>query len=611
MTPKDDTARGWATAWLTPPRVIVAGAISVLVVLGVEYTRWSGSPDIAPLAPPADAARANPEAAAPGTAGTAETVRADRYMIAAANPHAAEAGRLILAEGGTAVDAAIAAQAVLGVVEPQSSGIGGGGFLVHFHAATGRVTAYDGRETAPAATRPSQFLDAQGEPLGFFEAVTSGLSVGVPGLVAMLELAHADHGRLPWWRLFAPAIGLAEEGFQVSPRLNRLLAGDRFLRDDPGARALYYDLDGQALAVGAILRNPHLAGVYGRIAKGGAGALRTGPVAEAIVAAVTARGGAMTLADLQDYRAVRRDPVCAPYRRWRVCGMPPPTSGGTTVLQMLGLLERFDLAALAPGRDGALPVSAAHLLAEAGRVAFADRNAYLGDPDFVDVPVGYLLAPDYLAGRAAMISTRDVATDVGPGLGDGGAPATPPDGGETTHLSVVDAEGNAVALTSSIENAFGARILVEGFLLNNQLTDFDFRPTRNGRPVANRAEAGKRPRSSMAPTIVLDARGRPRLVTGSPGGSRIIGYVAKSIVAALDWDLPPGRIVALPHVTNRGRVTTVERDTGLAARAEVLRALGHEVRVAPMTSGVHLIDLGGESLAGAADPRREGVVLGE
>ena len=531
-------------------------------------------------------------------------------MVAAANPLAAQAGLEILRAGGSAVDAAIAASLVLNLVEPQSSGIGGGAFLLHYDGRSGDIAAYDGRETAPAAATPQLFLRPDGEPMDFWEAVVGGRSVGVPGLVRMFELAHAAHGRLPWARLFAPAIRLAEEGFAVSPRLHALIAGDDYLMTDPAAAAYFHDPSGAPLAVGTRLHNPAFAETLRLLARDGADAFYTGPVAEAIVAAVhgAARNpGQLSLADLAGYTAKKRAPVCAPYRTWRVCGMPPPTSGGVAVLQILGILEGFDLPALAP--DSA---AAWHLIAEASRLAFADRNRFLADADFEPVPVGDLLDPAYLARRRALISPDASLGEAQPGLPtqNGAMPVqhAPP---STSHLSVVDADGNAVSMTASIESAFGARLMAAGFMLNNELTDFSFRPEADGRPVANRVAPGKRPRSSMSPTLVLDARGKLALAVGSPGGSRIIGYVVKSLVAALDWGLDIQAAIDLPNVVNRNGATDVEEGEASSALAAGLAALGHEVTVRPLTSGLHGIAVAADGLTGGADPRREGVALGD
>ena len=561
------------------------------------------APDSDPRAAP-EAATSEPQAQALRSA-----VPAQRHMIAAANPHAAEAGREILRAGGSAVDAAIAAQLVLTLVEPQSSGIGGGGFLLHYRAEDGGVAAYDGRETAPAAATPELFLNAEGRPMGFWEAVVGGRSVGVPGLLRMLELAHQDHGRLPWAFLFEPAIRLAESGFEVSPRLHGLVAKDRFLARQAAARDYFYDAEGQALAVGSLRRNEALAGVLRLVAWGGTEAFYEGAVAEAIVETVrgAANPGDMSLEDLSGYQAKRRDALCRPYRQWQVCGMPPPTSGGVAVLQILGLLERFDLAALGP--NGA---DAAHLIAEAGRLAFADRNQFLADDDFVAVPLDALLDRAYLARRSALITLDERLGKAEPGLSsESAAMPTQDDPPSTSHLVVVDGKGNAVSMTSSIESAFGARHMVRGFLLNNELTDFSFRPEAGGRPVANRVEPGKRPRSSMAPVIVLDQDGRFLLALGSPGGSRIIGYVARALIAALDWQLDPSAVAGLPHVVNRNGATDIEFGSALQVVAPALRAKGHDLRFREMTSGIHAVAVTPRGLEGGADPRREGVALGD
>lgn len=524
----------------------------------------------------------------PATGFTArQSVPAARHMVAAAHPLAAEAGREILRAGGSAVDAAIAAQLVLGLVEPQSSGLGGGGFLLHYQAESGAVTSFDGRETAPAAARPDRFLASGGTRLGFLDAVLDARSVGVPGLMPMLELVHARHGRLPWARLFDPALRLAENGFPVGSRLHELLAEDRFLGNDPAAALLYYP-GGAPLPAGAILRNRAYADTLRALARDPA-ALQKGAIADDIVRAV---GGDLTTADLARYRAVERPPVCRPYRLWVVCAMGPPSSGGVAVLQILGLLEAHDLAAMAPLSPGF-----AHLFAEAGKLAYADRARWLGDPDVVAVPVAGLLAPDYLRARARLIDPAGAMARA-----SAGEPGTP----NTTHLSVVDGAGNAVALTSSIEYLFGAHRMVRGFLLNNELTDFSFAPEG-----PNRVEAGKRPRSSMAPTIVLDRQGRLVATLGSPGGSWIIPYVAETLVGLLDWRLDPQSAIDLPHLGSRGGAVELEQGTAAAALKPALEALGHEVTIDDMTSGLHAIVIRDGVLWGGADGRREGAVLGD
>lgn len=567
---------------------------------------------IALPAPPARAQPA-PEAASGWTARPA--VHAQRGIVATANAHATDAAHAVLARGGSAVDAAIAAQLVLGLVEPQSSGIGGGAFLLVHDARSRRLRAYDGRETAPASARPDRFLDAEGRPLAFHDAVAGGRSVGVPGLLRMLELAHRAHGRRPWAELFEPAIALAEAGFAVSPRLATLVASDPLIAASPSARAYFHDADGRPIEAGARLRNPAYAATLRAIAAGGADAFHRGPIARDIVATVRSAPrapGDLTEEDLAGYRAIVREPVCGSYRGLRVCGMPAPSSGGTTVLAILGLVEPYDLASMGPASFWSV-----HFLAEAGRLAYADRDAYVGDPAFVDVPAG-LTDPAYLRERGGAIrATASIGR---------AAPGTPPgfdarrvaaldDALElpsTSHLSIVDAAGNAVAMTTTIEDAFGSRLMTPGgFLLNNQLTDFSFRPVVDGRPVANRVEPGKRPRSSMAPTIVYDASGRVRYVAGSPGGGAIIHYVAKTLVAMIDWKLDPQAAVALPNFGSRNGPTELERDTPVAELAPKLAAIGHPTSVVPLTSGLNVLARTPSGWSGGTDPRREGSVRGD
>ncbi|MEK9754639.1 MAG: gamma-glutamyltransferase, partial [Rhodospirillaceae bacterium] len=499
------------------------------------------------------------------------------------------------------------------LVEPQSSGIGGGAFMLHLDAASGKLSSYDGRETAPRGARPGMFLDG-GEPMKFMQAATGGTAVGVPGAVRMLELAHARHGRLPWKRLFEPAIELAERGFAMSPRLARLLARERVLRATPAAKGVYYTKEGETKPAGSLILNSALAKTLRAIADVGADAFYRGAVAGGIVETVQrapSHPGTLGYADLAAYRAIERAPVCRPYRKWKVCGMGPPSSGGLAVAQTLAMLERFDLAALKP-----ISPEAVHLIAEAEALAFADRDAYVADADFVPVPIDGMLAPDYLAARAALIDPKRAGPKREPGRPAGSEAALAPEPGgdkglSTTHFAIVDGAGNAVSMTSSIETVFGSRLMTGGFILNNQLTDFSFRPSVDGRPVANSVAPAKRPRSSMAPTIVLDGHGRLVMAVGSPGGSRIIGFVVKALVAALDWNLPLQQAVDLPNFLSRNGGAELEDgafDPGLKA---ALEARSHTVKTFALQSGLHAVRVVPGGLEGGADKRREGVVLAE
>ena len=537
-------------------------------------------------------------------------VVATRHMVVAANPLASDAGLEILRAGGSALDAAVAVQMVLGLVEPQSSGIGGGAFLLHWSARERRVRSYDGRETAPAAAAENRFLDSSGQPLARRPAIESGRSVGVPGAVRMLELAQRRHGRLPWKRLFEPAIRLAESGFPMSPRLNRLLEMESALRNDPAARTLYYDGD-RAKPVGTRIVNRDYAATLRAIARSGAGALHSGPIAQDIVQAVRshAQPGDVTLEDLAQYRALERAPLCGPYRTFRICSMAPPSAGGIAVLQILGVLERTPFARAAPNSADAV-----HYFSEAGRLAYADRLRYVADPAFVPQPVAGLLSPAYLDQRARLVGERSMGR---------AQPGTPVagwrprgDGVETeiagtTHFSIVDRRGDAVAMTTTIEDAFGSRIMARGFLLNNQLTDFTFAPQSEGRLVANRVEPRKRPRSSMTPVLVFDADDSLRMVGGSPGGVAIINYVAKALVATLDWKLDVQAAASLPNFGSRNGPTELERATLYELLGPQLRERGHEVQMLDFTSGLHLIERVKGGWRGGADPRREGVPRGD
>lgn len=534
-------------------------------------------------------------------------------MATAANPHAVDAAVEILSQGGSAVDAAIAAELVLGLVEPQSSGIGGGGYMLHYHGQTEAITAYDGREIAPAGATPDMFLNARGEPMPFQDAQASGRSIGVPLLIAMLKMAHEDNGRLPWAQLFEPAIRLAEQGFAISPRLARFIAvaGERGrLRADFQTRAYFFDRDGRPHPEGHILRNPEYAETLRAIAGQGPSALTQGPIANTIVAAAqrNPRAGTLTLTDLQNARPRRRDAVCGAYRAYRVCTGAPPSSGNA-VVAILGLYARAR-----PDPGGAANPDDWSAFLWASRLAYADRDHYMADDEFVPVPANDLVAPAYLDQRAALIDLSRAPMRVEPGAPAGdellqrwGRAADEESG--TTHISVVDAWGNAVALTATVESLFGSQRMASGFLLNNQLTDFALEPDLNGRPVANAVAPGKRPRSSMAPTIITDREGELVLVIGSPGGSSIIGYVARATIGILDWNLPVQDAIALGNATARTAPARAETQRWPGGIAEALRARGWELQeMAGEDSGIHAIRVTSNGLEGGFDPRREGRV---
>lgn len=569
-----------------------------------------------------------PEAASGLTAKPGWTFQ--RQAVAAANPLATEAGAQILRAGGSAVDAAIAVQMVLTLVEPQSSGIGGGAFLLHHDGR--RLQAFDGRETAPAAADEKLFLNEQGEPLPFATAVASGRSVGVPGAVMMLALAHRQHGKLPWARLFDSAVQLAEQGFSISPRLHTLLAADAALKTDPVAAAYFYRADGQPHPVGHVLRNPELAQALRNIAANGAAALHEGPLAQAIVNTVRQHAtlpGSLSLDDLKRYQPREREAICfehtAALRALRVCGFPPPSSGAIAIGQILGLLARTPQAT-APLSDGLPSVDWLHSYNEASRLAFADRAQYLADPDFVAPPAGRwnsLLDTRYLDERARLITpARMPQAPAGQPGGVRSSWAPMPDQPElgTSHISIVDAFGNALAMTTTIESAFGSRLMVTtdpkragGFLLNNELTDFSFKPRdAQGQAIANRVEPGKRPRSSMSPTLVFDkATGEVLMSAGSPGGAFIIHYTAKVLHGALQWGLSPQAAVNLPNFGTLGGPLVLEQDRFPATTVDALKRRGHTVQQGELTSGAQAIVRGRGMWLGGADPRREGIVAGD
>lgn len=559
----------------------------------------------------------------------------EKFAVAAANPLATDAGYQVLKNGGSAIDAAIAVQMVLGLVEPQSSGIGGGAFLLH--AAGSKVQAYDGRETAPAAATEALFLQADGKPMAFHDAVVGGRSVGTPGAVRMLELAHQQHGKLPWRALFEPAIALAENGFKVSPRLHSLLRSEKFLPSDPNARAYFYGADGQPLPVGTVLRNPEYAQVLRAIAQQGSRALHEGAIAQAIVDKVRnhpSNPGVLSTQDLANYRPKERQALCFDWnlpataqgmqaRGYRVCGFPPPSSGAIAIGQILGILGHTPAATMALGPDGLPTADWLHYYTEASRLAFADRALYIADPDFVQAPGGdwlTLLDNRYLRERSQRIGQQSMkVAQPGNPVAFQVSYGAMPDQMEygTSHISIVDGLGNALAMTTTIEDQFGSRQMVKGFLLNNELTDFSMAPkAADGQPVANRVEPGKRPRSSMAPTLVFDkATGQVIMSAGSPGGAQIIHYTAKTLQGVLGWGLTPQQAINLPNFSSLNGPTLLEAQRFPAATVQALQARGAEVKEQDLTSGLQAITRGeahGKVFwFGGADPRREGVVMGD
>lgn len=541
-----------------------------------------------------------------------QPVDAQTYMVAAANPLAVQAGVEVLAKGGTAADAMVAVQTVLGLVEPQSSGLGGGAFLVWYDAATASLTTLDGRETAPLAATPQLFQDENGEPMGFFDAVVGGRSVGTPGTPALLEGMHARWGTQPWAGLFDDAIALADGGFEVSPRLAGLVERDAERLARYAVTADYFLPGGAPITIGTTLKNPEYADVLRALAADGSDAFYTGRIAQSIedtVQRLNDNPGVLSQRDLAIYQIKERAPACATYRAHDICGMGPPSSGALTVGQILGMLDSYDLGAL-----GAENPESWRLIGDASRLAFADRGRFMADSDYVPMPTKGLVDPAYLAERAKLLAGEAALEAVAPGnpaydhamnWADDESIELP----STSHISIVDSYGNVASMTTTIENAFGSRLMVNGFLLNNELTDFSFRTHNDGVPIANALAPGKRPRSSMSPTIVLKD-GAPVLAIGSPGGSRIIGYTAKAIIAYIDWGMNIQEAISLPHAVNRFGTYDVEDGTSATDLAPALEAMGFEVNVRGLNSGLHAIAIG-DGLQGGADPRREGIALGD
>jgi len=596
-------------------KVIVSAGVSCALLVGAAYAQEAADA-VAPEEATQGEAQALTEAAlfAQAKKAAGKVVESTDWMIAAANPLAVEAGAAVLDAGGTAADAMVAVQTVLGLVEPQSSGLGGGAFLVWYDAEAGELTTLDARETAPLAATPSLFQDEAGEPLKFFDAVVGGLSVGTPGTPALLEEAHRRWGRANWGSLFEAGITLADKGFAVSPRMAQSIVRDADRLSRFPETAAYFVPNGAPLAEGQIVQNKAYANVLRALAAEGADAFYTGAVAADIVKTVqTAEGnpGVLSETDLALYTVKERPAVCATYRAYEACGMGPPSSGALTVGQILGLLGQYDLAAL-----GAENPESWRLIGDASRLAFADRGRYMADSDFVPMPTQGLVDNSYLAERAKLLAGETALESADPGTPvfdhAGLAPRWADDQSiefpSTSHISIVDQYGNVLSMTTTIENGFGSRLMTNGFLLNNELTDFSFRTHKDGVPIANRLEPGKRPRSSMAPTIVMQD-GKPVLAIGSPGGSRIIGYVAKTIIAWADWGMTVQEAIELPHLVNRFGTYDLEEGTKATDFEQGLTDLGYEVNVRGLNSGLHAIEIG-ETLKGGADPRREGIAIG-
>lgn len=547
-----------------------------------------------------------------GTGKTAQQlVEAKEFMAASANPLATEAGYEVLKRGGSAIDAMIAMQTTLSLTEPQSSGLGGGAFLVYWDNQAKKLTTFDARETAPQAATPQLFLDENGKPLEFMQAVVGGRSVGVPGVPKLLEDVHKRYGKLPWKTLFAKPVALAERGFAVSPRMAKSIEQNQQHLQRYPETAAYFLPGGKPVPAGTVLKNPKFAASVKLLAAKGSAPFYRGKPAENIIKAVNGakdNPGKITAADLRNYRIIEREPVCAPYREFEICGMDAPSSGGIALAQIFGVMRHFDMKAMGAGN-----IQSWRVLGDASRLAFADRDYYVADPAFADVPVRAMLHPEYLKLRAGLIANSYGAL---PQVSPGGFARTQGKGQgmelpSTSHIAVVDKGGNVVSMTTSIENAFGSTLMANGYLLNNELTDFAFNPVdAEGKTVANSVAGGKRPRSSMAPTIVMK-NGEPYMAVGSPGGSRIIGYVAKTLTAHIDWGMDIQAAIDLPNMLNRGSAYELEENSAAAAKAPDLEKLGYKVQVRDLNSGVQGIVIGKNGLQGGADPRREGRVMGD
>ncbi|MEQ8285086.1 gamma-glutamyltransferase [Thalassospira sp.] len=595
-----------ASLFPAKPHIQIISALATITLIAATPSYATAQQTTDSIAPESSTGNSTP--------GSRAEVRAKDWMITAANPLAVKAGADILRNGGNAIDAMVTVQTMLGLVEPQSSGIGGGAFLVYYNARSKKLTTLDGRETAPMDATPTLFQDENGEPLDFYDAVVGGRSVGTPGTPALLKTAHENWGQLAWDSLFNLAIDTATNGFEVSERLAGLISSDsEKLSRDPVAKSYFFDLDGVPLKAGTLLKNPEYATTLRDLATNGTANFYNGTIAKDIVAKVQGahwNPGVLSLQDMANYRVKERAPVCVDYREYDVCGMGPPSSGALTVGQILGLLEPYDLAALGPQSPDSW-----RLIGDASRLAFADRGRYMADSDFLPVPVAGLLDKTYLAERSKLLAGETALEDVSPGapafshamrLADDEAIELP----STSHFSIVDIYGNVVSMTTTIENGFGSRLMVGGFMLNNELTDFSFRTHSDGVPIANALAPGKRPRSSMAPTIAMKD-GTPAIVTGSPGGSRIIGYVAQSLIAMIDWDKSPQEAIDMPHLVNRFGTYDIEEGTSAESLEPALAALGFKTSLRDLNSGIHAIMITDDGLIGGADLRREGIVIGQ